>query len=186
MIVTIAHVGVYAGQFEPEGGGGKLLGLLYAIAVEASVAVCAYFTAWATTRKWAWAGFIGFTLASGVMNWGYIEPTSFPAWVYALFPTAAIALLGFLFRQVDVLTKHGQRTATKPEKVQSEPMEVRGEPERTPDPVRANYQQTIWGIMDDAHEQGEPVPAYGELVKLSGASKATVSKRVNAYPNGKG
>lgn len=114
MIVTVAHVAVYAGQYEPDGW--RFLGVLYALGVEASIAICAYFTAWATTRRWAWIGFVLFTVASGVMNWGYIEPATFHGWVYALFPTAAIALSGFLYRQVDVLTKYRHHSPDKARK----------------------------------------------------------------------
>lgn len=101
MVVTVPHVAIYAGSFEPPGS--FWLGWPYSLAVEASVIVCAYFTKWQTTKGWAWAGYFGFVVASGIMNVGYIQPDTFPAWTYALFPTAAISLLGFLYRQVDKL-----------------------------------------------------------------------------------
>lgn len=101
MVVTIPHIAIYASSFEPALS--TILGLPYALAVEASIIICAYFTKWQTTKLWAWIGYFVFVFASGVMNVGYIEPTTFPAWIYATFPTIAIALLGFLYRQVDKL-----------------------------------------------------------------------------------
>lgn len=103
MVVTVPHVAIYAGSFEPSGS--SWLGWPYSLAVEASVIICAYFTKWQTTRLWAWVGYFGFVVASGIMNVGYIQPDTFPAWTYALFPTAAISLLGFLYRQVDKLVQ---------------------------------------------------------------------------------
>lgn len=111
MVVTVPHVAIYAGSFEPSGS--SWLGWPYSLAVEASVIVCAYFTKWQTTRLWAWVGYFGFVVASGIMNVGYIQPDTFPTWTYALFPTAAISLLGFLYRQVDKLVQvaeAGKRT----------------------------------------------------------------------------
>jgi hypothetical protein len=101
MIVTVPHVAIYAGSFEPPGS--FWLGWPYSLAVEASIIVCAYFTKWQTTRVIAWVGYFVFVIASGIMNVGYIQPLTFPAWTYALFPTAAISLLGLLYRQVDKL-----------------------------------------------------------------------------------
>lgn len=111
MIVTVPHVAIYAGGFEHPSS--FWLGWPYSLAVEASIIVCAYFTKWQTTKLWAWVGYFGFVAASGIMNVGYIQPETFPAWTYALFPTAAISLLGFLYRQVDRLvqvTEAGKRT----------------------------------------------------------------------------
>lgn len=110
MIVTVPHVAIYAGGFEHPSS--FWLGWPYSLAVEASIIVCAYFTKWQTTKLWAWVGYFGFVAASGIMNVGYIQPETFPAWTYALFPTAAISLLGFLYRQVDRLvqvTEAGKR-----------------------------------------------------------------------------
>jgi hypothetical protein len=101
MIVTVPHVAIYAGSFEPPSS--FWLGWPYSLAVEASIIVCAYFTKWQTTKVISWVGYFVFVVASGIMNVGYIQPETFPAWTYALFPTAAISLLGLLYRQVDKL-----------------------------------------------------------------------------------
>lgn len=111
MIVTVPHVAIYAGSFEPPGS--FWLGWPYSLAVEASIIICAYFTKWQTTKVISWAGYFVFVIASGIMNVGYIQPETFPAWTYALFPTAAISLLGLLYRQVDKLVlvaEAGKRT----------------------------------------------------------------------------
>jgi hypothetical protein len=106
MVVTVGHVARYAGGFEAAGW--QFLGWPYALAVDASIVVCAWLTRWASTRRWAWRGYVLFVLASGAMNAAAIEPWAQAlaveaafAWVYALFPTAAIGVLGFLARQAD-------------------------------------------------------------------------------------
>lgn len=119
MVVTIPHIAIYASSFEPALS--SILGLPYALAVEASIIVCAYFTKWQTTRRWAWIGYFVFVSASGVMNVGYIEPTTFPAWIYATFPTLAIALLGFLYRQVDKLV-YAKESQHKPAQISMSPL----------------------------------------------------------------
>ena len=96
MAVTIGHVASYTGGFEPLGQ--EWLGFFYALAVDASIAVCAWLTRWKTTERWAWLGYVAFTIASGVLNIAHIAPRAIGAWVYAVFPTLAIALLGFLAR----------------------------------------------------------------------------------------
>lgn len=101
MVVTVPHVAIYASSFEPPIS--FWLGWPYSLAVEASIIVCAYFTKWQTTKVISWVGYFVFVFASGIMNVGYIQPETFPAWTYALFPTAAISLLGLLYRQVDKL-----------------------------------------------------------------------------------
>jgi hypothetical protein len=107
MLVTVSHIALYAGSFEPDGLSG--FGWPYALAVEVSIIICAYFTKWQTTQRPAWLGYFAFVMASGVMNVGFIQPESVPAWTYALFPTAAISLLGFLYRQIDTLVKPAER-----------------------------------------------------------------------------
>lgn len=109
MLVTVSHIANYAGSFEPDHFG--WIGWPYAIAVEVSIIICAYFTKWVTTRRCAWTGYIIFVVASGLMNAGHIQPTGPIAWSYALFPTVAIGLLGFLYRQVDKLVQPKERPA---------------------------------------------------------------------------
>ena len=100
MVVTMGHVAAFTGSMEPEGW--AWLGWPYALAVDASIAICAWLTRWKTTERWAWVGYLAFTVASGLLNVAQVRPGSqesaLGAWVYALFPTFAIALLGFLAR----------------------------------------------------------------------------------------
>lgn len=103
MIVTTFHVAFYAASFEKEGS--AALSWPYAIGVDLAVIVCSFFTRWQTTKAPAWTGYFTFTLMSGAMNIGWIKPGwDIAAISYAVFPTIAIALLGWLFRQVDKLT----------------------------------------------------------------------------------
>ena len=110
MAVTVAHVASYAGSFEPDGW--QSVGWFYALAVDASIAVCAWLTRWKTTRVMAWIGFFAFTLASGALNIAHIKPWNYEsfAWIYALFPTAAIALLGFLARDAELLAERSAKS----------------------------------------------------------------------------
>lgn len=105
MAVTIGHVANYAGSFET--GGWTALGWLYALAVDGAIVVCAWLTLWKTTRTWAWVGYVLAVIASGVLNVAQVRPWSrdFGAWVYAVFPTVAQALLGFLARDAGTFTK---------------------------------------------------------------------------------
>ena len=112
MAVTVGHVANYAGGFEADGW--QVLGWPYALAVDAAIAACAWLTRWVTTRRWAWVGYFAFTLASGAMNAAAIEPWALPfphsafAWIYALFPTAAIGLLGFLAQKAGRVAELGK------------------------------------------------------------------------------
>jgi len=106
MSVTVGHVANYAGSFEANGW--WWLGWPYAIAVDLAIVICAWLTRWKSTRLLAWTGYITFALASGAMNAAAIKPwtqvsivESVFAWVYALFPTAAIVLLGLLARDTE-------------------------------------------------------------------------------------
>lgn len=109
MAVTVGHVANYAGSFESSGW--QWLGWPYALAVDAAIVICAWLTRWKTTRTWAWAGYFAFVAASGAMNAAAVQPwaRSWPewvfAWIYALFPTAAIGLLGFLARQAEAVSE---------------------------------------------------------------------------------
>lgn len=113
MAVTVGHVAHYAGGFEDPGW--AWLGWFYALAVDAAIVVCAWLTRWTTTRRWAWLGYFAFVAASGAMNAAAIKPWLEPgieaifAWIYSLFPTAAIGLLGFLARQAEAVAQHGRR-----------------------------------------------------------------------------
>jgi hypothetical protein len=115
MAVTVGHVAAFTGGMEPRGW--AWLGWPYALAVDASIAVCAWLTRWATTRRWAWFGYFVFTAASGALNIAQIAPWSqehpLGAWVYALFPTCAIALLGFLSRDADALAERAAHVRSR-------------------------------------------------------------------------
>jgi len=128
MAVTVAHVASYAGSFEPDGW--RWVGWFYALAVDASIAVCAWLTRWKTTRVMAWVGFFAFTVASGALNIAQVRPWDFElfTWIYALFPTAAIALLGFLARDAELL-------AERSEKSRRRRSEQKDEPEILPEPA---------------------------------------------------
>lgn len=105
LIVTTAHVAFYALQFEPTAS--HFLSWPFALMVDGAILVFSYFTRWQLTAKPAWVGYFLCTAMSGLMNIGYVNPQTVPAWAYAIFPTLAIALLGWLFRQVDKLPVRG-------------------------------------------------------------------------------
>jgi hypothetical protein len=115
MVVTIGHVAAFTGSMEPDGW--EWLGWPYALAVDFSIAVCAWLTRWATTKRWAWLGFFAFAAASGALNVAHVAPWSqrspLGAWIYSLFPTAAIALLGFLARDAELLAERSARVRGK-------------------------------------------------------------------------
>ena len=113
MLVTVGHVAHYAGSFED--GGWTFLGWPYAIGVDAAIVVCAWLTRWKSTRVFAWVGYFAFVAASGAMNAAAIKPWLQPwpewlfAWVYSLFPTAAIGLLGFLAGAAEVVAERSHK-----------------------------------------------------------------------------
>lgn len=102
MVVTTFHVAFYAASFEKDGS--TALSWPYALGVDLAIIACSFFTRWQITKAPAWTGYFVFTLMSGAMNIGWIKPGwDIAAISYAVFPTVAIALLGWLFRQVDKL-----------------------------------------------------------------------------------
>jgi len=117
MAVTVGHVAAFTGSMEQ--GGWMVLGWPYALAVDLAIATCAWFTRWKTTRVWAWAGYFAFTAASGALNVAAVRPWSqvlpWAAWIYALFPTFAIALLGFLARDAELLAERSKRSKHRAE-----------------------------------------------------------------------
>jgi len=112
MLVTIGHVANYAGSFEANGW--WWLGWPYAVGVDLAIVICAWLTRWQRTQAWAWSGYFSFVIVSGLMNAAAIEPWLEPwpdwlfAWIYSLFPTAAIGLLGFLARQAEQVAERGK------------------------------------------------------------------------------
>ena len=112
MFVTVGHVASFTGSFEQPGF--AWLGWPYALAVDCSIAVCAWLTRWKTTRVMAWLGYFTFVVASGTLNVAAVAPWAqaqmLGAWVYALFPTLAIALLGFLARDTELLAQRSARS----------------------------------------------------------------------------
>jgi len=144
-LVTIVHVTAYAASFEPSLWT-AWLGLPYAVAVEMAIIVAAYFTRWEKTQRIAWAGYFAFVIASGLMNVGYLAPeftlsvAAVAAWTYALFPTVAIALLGFLYRQVDSLVAGKEAKAARASETASDKSETalrieRVQPAQLPEPA---------------------------------------------------
>ncbi len=125
MAVTVAHVASYAGSFEPEGW--QAVGWFYALAVDASIAICAWLTRWKTTRVMAWVGFFSFTVMSGLLNVSHVKPWQYGgweaigAWAYALFPTAAIALLGFLARDAELLAERSEKSKRRKAEKENKP-----------------------------------------------------------------
>ena len=111
MAVTVGHVAAFTGSMEPQGW--QWLGWLYALAVDLAIVMCGAFTRWKTTRAWAWSGYFAFIGASGALNIAAVQPWTqtlmWAAWIYALFPTCAIALLGFLARDVELLAERSER-----------------------------------------------------------------------------
>jgi hypothetical protein len=129
MAVTIGHVAEYAGSFESDRW--WILGIFYALAVDASIVVCSWFTRWTTTSLWAWIGYFAFTVASGGLNVAQVQPWTqenaglqIGAWIYALFPTGSIALLGFLARDAKLLVERSNRSrGTASQKSETETQE---------------------------------------------------------------
>jgi len=146
MAVTVGHAASYAGSFEPVGWG--WLGWAYAIAVDLAIAVCAYYTRWATTRRWATTGYISFVVASGALNVAHLQPWThnLGAWVYALFPTGAQALLGFLARDAGKLTKRREVSESEGE-LRKQNRELRqqnrelAQARAMKEPARADYEK---------------------------------------------
>lgn len=169
MVVTVPHVAIYAGSFEPLDS--FWLGWPYALAVEASIIACAYFTKWQTTRVVSWIGYFCFVAASGIMNVGYIEPETFPAWTYALFPTTATALLGFLYRQVDRLVQVTE--ASKRTKADSTPVVHEQSQTNLPPSIRI---PELDGLLNVVREQSVNSPFNAENVQ-----EWTGRKRTKAF-----
>lgn len=153
MAVTVGHVASYTGSFEPAGW--EWLGILYALAVDASIGVCALLTRWTTTKKWALRGYVVFTLADGIFNVGHVKPwaTDVPitAWVYALFPTASQALLGMLVRDAGAFRKKSD-TDEKTTKLRVELRAARAELTQSHDRARAVLQETH-AELQEAHAE---------------------------------
>lgn len=123
MIVTTFHVGFYAASFEQDTS--AVLSWPFALAVDLAIIVCSFFTKYIVTSKPAWVGYFTFTLMSGAMNIGWVQPGwNIAAISYALFPTLAIALLGWLFRQVDKLPSKNVKVVESNRKSRKIPVEV--------------------------------------------------------------
>lgn len=105
--VTMGHVASYCGGFEVEGW--RWLGYVYAIGGDAAIAVAAFFTRWATTKRSAWTTYFVLVIVEAVFNAAYVEPWArddwIGAWIYALFPTIIVALLSLLLRQATQLSR---------------------------------------------------------------------------------
>ena len=144
MAVTVGHVANYAASFESDGW--RALGLFYALAIDASIIVCAWLTRWKTTGRWAWIGYLLSVLASGLMNVAQVRPWSreWFAWVYAVFPTVAQSLLGFLARDAGQFTKS---RSSNDEVVQLRAKVRELEKGRTmKEPTRADYLELCAGL----------------------------------------
>ena len=128
LCVTVGHVANYTGDFEPDGW--RWLGWLYAFGVDASIIVCAWLTRWKTTERWAWTGYVSFVAASGALNVAQVAPSGLGAWVYALFPTAAQALLGFLARDAGSFRTGSRDTDTEKRELRAEVKRLNAELEQ--------------------------------------------------------
>lgn len=188
MLVTVGHVAAYAGSFEADGW--AWLGLPYALAVDAAIVVCAWMTRWKTTRTWAMFGYAAFVLASGAMNAAAVKPWAqpwpyefFAAWTYALFPTAAIGLLGFLARQAEVVAEHGKKRGlarwfgAPKERTEPKPEPVLPKPE--PAPSFSTKREAIehWLVA-------EPGISRTDLSLRTGASPSYISEIVRSDGHG--
>jgi hypothetical protein len=108
-VVTVEHVARYLGSFEPAGE--QWVGYIYAIGGDFTVAACALFTRWTTTKRTAWAAYFALIGAECVFNVCYIAPASIGAWIYSLYPTFIVAILSLLQRDVDKLTSASAHTS---------------------------------------------------------------------------
>lgn len=178
MAVTVGHVAGYVAQFEHTGS--EWLGWPYALAVDLAIVVCSYFTAWATTRAWAWVGYGAFVAASGIMNVAYVAPWQRPdwwaAWVFALFPTAAVALAGLLYRRVDQLAgnaerrKERQRDESKPQSCGKIAAEIAPIAASTPEMSTEARRLALVDLW-----RANPHATFTELAPQFGVSRQTVS-----------
>jgi hypothetical protein len=187
MAVTVGHVANYAGSFESAGW--QLLGWPYALAVDAAIVICAWLTRWKTTRTWAWIGYFAFVLASGAMNAAAIKPWTEPgieavfAWIYALFPTAAIGLLGFLARNAEAVAERSKPRGTlaklaatfRPAAVRATP---RGRPPTAQDRPVPDLDDLDRAIMRTYADH--PRASYRTVARTVERPKSTVRDRVRA------
>lgn len=111
--VTLVHVATYTGSFEPAGQ--EWLGYAYALGGDLAIAICAWFTRWDTTRRWAWISYFTLVIVDGVFNVAYVDPfrrdAPFAAALYAIFPTLIVAILSVLARQVGALSARAGKTS---------------------------------------------------------------------------
>jgi hypothetical protein len=189
MAVTVGHVAHYAGSFEDPGF--RWLGVPYALAVDAAIVLCAWMTRWKTTRGWAMFGYFLFVAASGAMNAAAVRPwaRAWPdwafAWVYALFPTAAIGLLGFLARKAEEVAEHGKKRGiaawfAAPKVVETKPKEAEPEPEPELTPSFATKREAVEYWLD-----AEPGIERTELILRTGASPSYISEIARSDGKGK-
>ena len=183
MAVTVGHVATYTGSFES--GNWRLLGWCYALGVDASILVCAWLTRWKTTARWAWIGYVSFVLASGALNVAQVAPTSAGAWVYALFPTAAQALLGFLARDAGSF-RTGSRDADQEKRelraevksIRAELAQARAELAQPPELTAPDFGifAQVYAGLDGKQAELKPSGANIELVRAGFApvSESTV------------
>jgi hypothetical protein len=129
MVVPIAHVAAYTGSLERDGW--QWVGWFYAVGVDASIAVCAWFTRWQTTRRPSVFGYVLFSLMDGAFNIGYIQPwekdTPVAAWAYAILPTAAVIVLGWLIRDVGKFSKRKDTADAETARLRASLKETRAE-----------------------------------------------------------
>jgi hypothetical protein len=117
--------------------------------------------------------------ASGVMNIGYIQPATFPAWNYALFPTVAIALLGFLYRQIDKLVEGAESRRKSTGKSRKAPTHL---PES---PGKRQPALPEWlGNMPETKRQFLEMVRNGEI-RPEGVTGADLERHIPAVGSGK-
>ena len=176
MIVTVGHVANYTGDFEPDGW--RWLGWLYAFGVDASIIVCAWLTRWKTTERWAWAGYVSFVLASGALNVAQVVPSGLGAWVYALFPTAAQALLGFLARDAGSFRTGSRDTDNEKRELRAEIKRLRSELAQKRELSAPDFYifAQVYAGLDGSRVELKPSGANVELVRAGFApvSESTV------------
>jgi len=173
MSVTVGRVANYTGSFESAGW--RWLGWLYAVSVDVGIIICARFTEWKTTRL-ALPGFVLLVLASGALSIAHVEPwlVGWGAWVYALLPTVAQALLGFLARDAAGFRK--SRSQSEVERQLRAELKEAG----------AKIAQ-LREIVEQAHAMAEPSrPIFEEICASLNGNRPQNAQEVNKLLNDHG
>lgn len=158
-LVTIRHEAAYVGSYETPGW--EWLGIPFSIGVDTATFISLFYTKWATTRKWAWISFVLFVAASAALNLAHIFDvaiagdrfgqgllpdlvTGMGVATVALFPTAAIVVMGFLERETDGFRT---RKKTAPQSTVSPSPSVIAAPPPAKKRTFEEFQQAVAGSL---------------------------------------